>query len=242
MDKRAFVSSCSNGSTGRHRAAVQRRRPRVTRVDMDIAVLLSGGGRSLENVLQKIESGDLAGVNVKCVLASKKSAGGLGKAESRGIPTRVLTPKEFDTEEEFSDAITSSLDEFGVDLAVLAGWMHFYRIPDHYLGKVVNIHPSLIPAFCGKGYYGERVHRAVLDFGAKITGCTVHFADNEYDHGPIILQRSVPVEEDDDDESLAARVFESEKLALPDALRLLAEDRVIIDGRRVKIGPPSTPP
>mmetsp|Transcript_12300 Transcript_12300/g.50655 ORF Transcript_12300/g.50655 Transcript_12300/m.50655 type:complete len:121 (+) Transcript_12300:738-1100(+) len=119
--------------------------------------------------------------------------------------------------------------------------MHFYRIPDRYLGKVVNIHPSLIPAFCGKGYYGERVHRAVLDFGAKITGCTVHFADNEYDHGPIILQRSVPVEEDDDDESLAARVFESEKLALPDALRLLAEDRVIIDGRRVKICPLQTP-
>lgn len=158
-------------------------------------------------------------------------------------------------------------DDFEVDLAVLAGWMHFYKIPERYMTKLINIHPSLIPAFCGKGYYGNRVHQAVvsradqiqpsfraarsaaahtrgarcdrqsrkLDFGAKVTGCTVHFADNEYDHGPIILQRAVQVDEDDDVDRLAARVFEEEKEALPEAIRLLSEGRVLVEGRRVRI-------
>src|SRR5207253_7165627 len=107
------------------------------------------------------------------------------------------------------------------------------RVPDDYLGRVMNIHPALIPAFCGKGFYGHRVHEAVLQAGVKVTGCTVHFADNEYDHGPIILQRTVPVLDDDTAETLAQRVFEQECEAYPEAIHLFAEGRLGLEGRRV---------
>ena len=109
------------------------------------------------------------------------------------------------------------------------------QVPDDFLGRVMNIHPALIPAFCGKGYYGHHVHEAVLAYGVKVSGCTVHFADNEYDHGPIILQRAVPVLDDDTPDTLAARVFEQECEAYPEAIRLFAEGRLRIEGRRVKI-------
>mmetsp|Transcript_10793 Transcript_10793/g.33048 ORF Transcript_10793/g.33048 Transcript_10793/m.33048 type:complete len:250 (-) Transcript_10793:721-1470(-) len=234
----AFISAVPGRcNVAGQRLAVCTRNSGRSRMALDVAVLISGGGRSLENIFERIESGELADVKVKCVVASKASAGGLRRAEARGIPTRVLPVKDFESVDKFSEAITSTLDEFVVDLAVLAGWMHFYKIPKKYATKVVNIHPSLIPAFCGKGYYGNRVHEAVLQFGAKLTGCTVHFADNEYDHGPIIMQLPVPVAEDDDADSLAARVFEREKEALPKALQLIAEGRVQIDGRRVRILP-----
>mmetsp|Transcript_22005 Transcript_22005/g.54399 ORF Transcript_22005/g.54399 Transcript_22005/m.54399 type:complete len:119 (-) Transcript_22005:311-667(-) len=115
--------------------------------------------------------------------------------------------------------------------------MHFYRIPPKFAGRVVNIHPALIPAFSGKGYYGSRVHTAAIEFGVKISGCTVHFADNVYDHGPIVLQRAVPVLEGDSADELAARVFEEEKVALPEALRLIAGKRVKVVGNRTEIVP-----
>eukprot|EP00181_Compsopogon_caeruleus_P000899 CAMPEP_0184679942 /NCGR_PEP_ID=MMETSP0312-20130426/2814_1 /TAXON_ID=31354 /ORGANISM="Compsopogon coeruleus, Strain SAG 36.94" /LENGTH=210 /DNA_ID=CAMNT_0027129731 /DNA_START=348 /DNA_END=981 /DNA_ORIENTATION=+ len=169
------------------------------------------------------------------IKASKTSAAGLQYAEERGIPRSVLRPKDFSHVEEFSAAISEEMDRHAIDLVVLAGWMHFYQIPSRYEGRVLNIHPSLIPAFCGQGYYGTKVHQAVLDFGAKITGCTVHFADNQFDHGPVILQRSVPVLDDDTVESLAARVFEEEKLALPEAIQMIADDRIEVRGRRVRV-------
>src|SRR5947208_11194378 len=114
----------------------------------------------------------------------------------------------------------------------MAGFLQLLHVPDDYLGRVMNIHPALIPAFCGKGYYGQRVHEAVLAYGAKVSGCTVHFADNVYDHGPIILQRVVEVRDDDTPEALAARVHEQEHDAYPEAIRLFAEGRLRLDGRR----------
>lgn len=128
-----------------------------------VAILVSGGGRSLENICEKIDSAVVNGCKVSLVIASKKSAGAIEKAERRGIPTRVLRLRDFERSTElFSDAISNVLDEYDVDLVVLAGWMHFYLIPSRYEGKVINIHPSLIPAFCGKGYFGHHVHEAVV--------------------------------------------------------------------------------
>ena len=120
---------------------------------------------------------------------------------------------------------------------VLGGFLSLLNIPPEYKGRVLNVHPSLIPAFCGEGYYGSKVHKAVLDYGAKVSGCTVHFADDAYDSGPIVIQRVVPVLEDDTPESLAARVFQEECRALPEAIAMYAEGRLRFDGRRVHITP-----
>jgi folate-dependent phosphoribosylglycinamide formyltransferase PurN len=126
-------------------------------------VLVSGSGRSLQNICERIEAGRLTGVKVSVVIASKASAGALDRAQRFGIQTRVLKPKDYGSDVEiYSNAITAVLDECHVDMVVLAGWLHFYAIPDRYAGKVINIHPSLIPSFCGKGYYGHRVHEAVV--------------------------------------------------------------------------------
>src|SRR5262249_13978637 len=129
-------------------------------------------------------------------------------------------------------------------LVCMAGFLQLVQIPDDFAGRVMNIHPALIPAFCGKGFHGRHVHEAVLASGVRGSGCTVHFADNEYDHGPIILQRVVPVLDDDTPEGLAARVFEEECEAYPEAIRLFAEDRLRVEGRRVRVLPagPHTPP
>lgn len=207
---------------------------------LNTGVLVSGGGRSLENICARIADGRLTGLSVSVVIASKKTAGALARAEKFDIPSRVVRPRDFDHDSDrFSEALSTVLDEFQVDLVVLAGWMHFYRIPDRFSERVVNIHPSLIPSFCGKGFYGHYVHQAVLDYGAKVTGCTVHFANNEYDNGPIILQLPVAVSETDDADSLAARVFEAETEALPAALQLFADGRlqVVGDGKRVHVLP-----
>ena len=121
----------------------------------------------------------------------------------------------------------------------MGGFLKRVTIPEDFANRVVNIHPALVPAFCGEGFYGHRVHEAVLEYGAKLSGCTVHFADNQYDHGPVILQRAVPVLDDDTPETLAARVFEAECEAYPEAIRLIAAGRVAVEGRRVRIRPES---
>ena len=133
------------------------------------------------------------------------------------------------------DAIFSACRDAGVDYVAMAGFLKLAPVPDDFAGRVVNIHPALIPAFCGPGMYGHRVHQAVLDAGVKVTGCTVHFVDNEYDHGPIIWQQPVPVFDDDTADTLAKRVFEVEKEAYPHVLQLLAAGRIKLDGRRVTI-------
>jgi phosphoribosylglycinamide formyltransferase-1 len=147
----------------------------------------------------------------------------------------VVSRKEAGSREEFSHRIFNRCRQENADLVCLAGFLQLIHVPDDFLGRVMNIHPSLIPAFCGKGFYGHHVHEAVLAYGAKITGCTVHFADNEYDHGPIILQRAVPVKDDDTPETLSERVIGQESEAYPEAIRLFAQGRLRIEGRRVRL-------
>jgi phosphoribosylglycinamide formyltransferase-1 len=200
------------------------------------AVLISGGGTTLRNLIQKIEAG-LLDVAIELVISSDPAARGLQFARAAGIPNVAVVRKQFDSREAFSAVIFDHCRRAEVDLVVMGGFLKQVTIPDDFTNRVVNIHPALIPSFCGKGMYGHHVHEAVLEYGAKITGCTVHFADNEYDQGPVILQTAVPVMEDDTPESLAARVFEAECEAYPEVLRLVAAGRVTVKGRRVHIAP-----
>jgi phosphoribosylglycinamide formyltransferase-1 len=184
-----------------------------------IAMLVSGGGRSLENLAAAIGKGEVP-AQIVLVLSSTEKAFALERARRLEIPAVVVDPGRKLGAEEYSRDVFAAVENFRADLAVMAGFLRLLRIPPRWAGRVLNIHPSLLPAFGGKGFYGERVHKAVLDAGAKETGCTVHYVDDEYDHGPILLQRKVGVRADDTVESLAARVFEEEKLALPEALRI----------------------
>jgi len=199
-----------------------------------IAVLISGGGTTLRNFIEKIAAGRLP-VEIALVVSSSPAARGLQFAADAGIPSVVVARKSFADQNAFSRAIFDRCRLSHVDLVAMAGFLKRVTIPEDFAGRVVNIHPALVPAFCGEGFYGRRVHEAVLEYGAKLSGCTVHFADNQYDHGPVILQRAVPVLDDDTPETLAARVFEAECEAYPEALRLLAAGRVTVEGRRVRI-------
>ena len=152
-----------------------------------------------------------------------------------GLPCEVIARKQFDSVESFSAAIFDRCRRATVDLVTLAGFLSLIRVPPDFQCRVLNIHPALIPAFCGHGFHGHRVHEAVLARGVKVSGCTVHFADNEYDHGPIVVQRAVPVLEADTPDTLAARVFAAECEAYPEAIRLFAEGRVQITNGRLQI-------
>lgn len=197
-----------------------------------LAVLISGGGTTLLNLQEKIGQGDLAAEVVQ-VIASRET-NGVARSRHLGLPTQVLSPKSFTNLEEFSRALFGLCRDADAQLVVLAGFLCRILIPDDFIGRVMNIHPALIPAFCGQGMYGHHVHEAVLARGCKVSGCTVHFCDNEYDHGPIILQRTVPVLDDDTPDSLAARVFQAECVAYPDAIRLFASGNLRIEGHRVR--------
>jgi phosphoribosylglycinamide formyltransferase-1 len=196
-----------------------------------VGFLVSGGGTTVANVHRLVEEGSLD-IEIAVVVASRPGTRAIERAEAWGVPSAVVPRKECADKEEFGRRVTAVLDEHRVELICMAGFLSLYPIPAHYEGKVLNIHPALIPAFCGKGYYGHHVHEAVVRSGVKVTGCTVHFADNEYDHGPIILQRAVPVSFSDDPDTIAARVFEQECEAYPEAIRLFAEGRLeVVDGR-----------
>lgn len=201
---------------------------------LPIAVLISGGGTTLGNLLEKIKQQDLP-VDVRLVISSNPQAGGLNYAREASIPVEIVQPSPAATAEEFSAAVFDPCRQAEVALVVMGGFLKHVLIPGDFENRVVNIHPGLIPAFCGRGFYGLRVHQAVLDYGAKISGCTIHFVDDQYDHGPIILQRSVPVYDGDTAEQLAARIFAVECEAYPEALRMIAEGRVQVTGRRVRI-------
>jgi formyltetrahydrofolate-dependent phosphoribosylglycinamide formyltransferase len=201
-----------------------------------LAVLISGSGTTLQNLLDRIAAGRLR-ARVVLVVSNRADAFGLVRASQAGVSTAVVERKPFPSREEFSRAIFDLCRMAGADLVCLGGFLQLLLIPEDFLGRVLNIHPALIPAFCGKGLYGHHVHEAVLAYGAKVSGCTVHFADNQYDHGPIILQRVVPVLDDDTPDLLAARVFEQECEAYPEAIRLFAEGRLRLEGRRVRILP-----
>lgn len=196
-----------------------------------IAVLLSGSGRTLVNLCDRIDAGDVP-ARVVLVIASKECLGAQ-RARERGIPT-LVEPGAVS-----ADRLDAALREHGAQWVALAGYLKMVNIPAAFRGRVVNIHPALLPAFGGPGMYGDRVHRAVLDHGCKVAGCTVHLCDERYDTGPIVLQRACEVRDDDTPETLAARVFELEKRAYPEALTALIEGRVVVEGRRTRILPRS---
>jgi phosphoribosylglycinamide formyltransferase-1 len=199
-----------------------------------LAVLLSAGGTTLQNLLDRSADRRLS-VRIVLVISNNADAYGLTRAENAGIPTAIVDRKECSSREEFSRRIFERIRQAQADLVCLAGFLQLLTIPDDFANRVMNIHPALIPSFCGKGFYGHHVHEAALSYGVKVSGCTVHFADNVYDHGPIILQRTVPVLDNDTPETLAARVFEQECEAYPDAIRLFADGRLRIEGRRVYV-------
>lgn len=201
---------------------------------INLGVLISGGGNTLQNFIDHIEIGKLP-ATIQIVISSKPDVSGLDRARKHNLRTAVIPSANYTDIDAFSRAITAELDKYPIDLVTLAGFVHFYNIPEKYHGKVMNIHPGLIPAFCGHHYYGKKVHEAVINYGAKVSGCTVHFADNMYDNGPIIIQRTVPVLENDTPDTLAARVFQEECEAYPEAIRLFAEGRLKIEGRKVRI-------
>ncbi|MBR0225178.1 MAG: phosphoribosylglycinamide formyltransferase [Thermoguttaceae bacterium] len=210
-----------------------------------LAVLISGRGRTLKNLLDVIDRGELD-AEICVVIASSKNSSGLQYAEKYNIPIAVVESSDYETTEDFSDEVFRPCFATGADYVVMAGYLKYLRIPHELKDRVLNIHPSLIPSFCGKGMYGRRVHEQVLAGGVKVTGCTVHFVDNEYDHGPIIVQKWVEVHDDDTIDTLSDRVlYECEFKAYPEALRYISEGRVQVvdlpnsDNRVVHILPES---
>lgn len=199
-----------------------------------VAVLLSGEGTSLENLCDRIDDGAVP-AQVVLVIASREAACGLSRAERRGIPAVAVPRRSFSSSASFNDAIHAELDKRDVDLVALLGFLSIFELRQRYAGRTINVHPALIPAFSGKGFYGHRVHEAVLEAGVRLTGATVHFADDAYDRGPIILQEAVAVEDDDTPDTLADRVRAVERRLVPEAIRLFAEGRLEIEGRRVRI-------
>ena len=183
-----------------------------------IALLVSGGGRSLENLAEVIARGELQ-AEIALVLSNTPQALALRRAERLGLDALVVRHGDFAGPDDFGRAVFDAVEARGCELVVLAGFLRLLPVPDAWLGRVINIHPALLPKFGGVGYYGDRVHRAVLAAGEVQTGCTVHYVTNEFDAGPPILQRAIAVEPDDTPERLAARVFEQERRALPEAIR-----------------------
>ena len=201
-----------------------------------IVVLISGGGRTLQNLIRHMDAGQLD-VEIPLVIASSAKAKGLPFAEDAGIPAEVVRRESFDDQDAFSRAIFNRARDLNADVVVMGGFVKLLTVPDDFANRVTNIHPALLPSFGGEGMYGHFVHEAVLEAGCKVSGCTVHFADNEYDRGPIIVQKAVPVLEDDTPDTLAARVFEAECKAYPEALQAIAEGRVTVKKRKVRIAP-----
>ena len=200
---------------------------------LPIAVLISGGGTTLNNLLSVYRQGNLS-VDFRTVISSRADAGGIQFAHQSGIKTHIISRKG-QHPDEHRDAIFDVCRRLGVSLVVMGGYLDHLLIPDDYANRVVNIHPSLIPAFCGKGFYGLRVHQAVLEYGAKLSGCTVHFVDNQFDHGPIIAQAACPVADDDTPQSLQARVFELECRIYPATIQAIATGKLSVVGRHVSI-------
>lgn len=201
---------------------------------LNLAVLLSGTGRTLVNLQQAILAGRVD-ARIRIVISSKAQAYGLERAREYGLEAVAVPRRSFPDEMAFNQAINTILERYSLDLVVLAGFLSLYHPLPALRGRVMNVHPALLPAFGGKGMYGEHVHKAVLAAGVKISGCTVHFADAQYDHGPIIAQSAVPVLEDDTVETLAARVFAAECVLYPQAIQWFAEGRLQVEGQRVRI-------
>ncbi len=201
---------------------------------LKMAVLVSGGGTNLQAIIDAIESGKITNAEISVVISNNAGAYALKRAEKYGIEARCISPKQYESRQAFNEALLAALQSYQVDLVVLAGCL--VVIPEimvkAYLNRIINIHPALIPSFCGTGYYGLKVHEAVLARGVKVTGATVHFVDEGTDTGPIILQKAVEVKEDDTPEVLQRRVMEqAEWVIMPQAIDLIANDRIqVVDG------------
>ncbi len=199
-----------------------------------LAVLLSGSGTTLQNIIDRIGCGEVD-ATVAGVISSRAGVFGLERARKCDIPTLEVVRKKFATREGFNTALWEAIRGFSPDLVVLAGFMSLIDVPSDFQNRIINVHPALIPAFCGHGMYGHHVHEAVINYGAKVSGATVHFVDNEYDHGPIILQGTVPVLDGDTADTLAERVQALERELYPQAIQLFAEGRLQVAGRRVLV-------
>ena len=205
---------------------------------LKLGILVSGGGTNLQAIIDKIESGWLKECSIVTVVSSRPDAYALERAGKHGIPTACISAKASPSPEEYDRALISHFKSFDVGLVVLAGFLSMLGagFVNTYRNRIINIHPALIPSFCGKGFYGITPHRKAIEYGVKVTGATVHFIDLEYDSGPIILQKAVCVHDDDTPETLQQRVMqEAEWELLPEAIRLFSEGRLTIEGRRVKI-------
>ncbi len=205
---------------------------------LKLAVLVSGGGTNLQALIDQIEQSKLTGVKIEVVISNKAGVHALTRAKQHGIPSEVILKKDFVGKEEFGKALVKLLECYQVDLVVLAGCLLIIpeQVIEAYRNRIINIHPALIPSFCGEGYYGLKVHEAVLARGVKITGATVHFVDEGTDTGPIILQKAVNVWPGDTPELLQQRVMEqAEWELLPKAVQLIADHRIVIEDNKVTI-------
>ena len=205
---------------------------------LKMAVLVSGGGTNLQAIIDKLEEGQITNAEISVVISNNPNAYALERAKKHGIEARCISPKQYENREAFNEALLAALQSYGVDLVVLAGCL--VVIPEimvqAYPNRIINVHPSLIPSFCGTGYYGLKVHEAVLERGAKVTGATVHFVDEGTDTGPIILQKAVEVREGDTPEILQRRVMEeAEWEIMPKAIDLIANDRIKVEDGLVKL-------
>lgn len=203
-----------------------------------IAVLVSGGGTNLQALIDAQNDGKIENGEIAAVISSSPEAYALERAEKAGIDHYVLDRKDYKNNREYTVALKEKLEALGIDLVVLAGFMTILteEIVQAFPNAIINIHPALIPSFCGEGYYGLNVHKSALDFGAKVSGATVHFVSEECDNGPIILQKAIDIEEDDTPESLQKRIMENcEWILLPEAVSLFCQDRLKVDGRKVQI-------
>lgn len=205
---------------------------------LNIAVLVSGGGTNLQAILDAQRRGDIVGGEVTCVISSKADAYALERAKQAGIPGEVLLRRQFADQDSYDDALLALLVHYQIDLVVLAGFMTIIsnRVVGQYRDRIMNVHPSLIPSFCGDGFYGLRVHEAALEKGVKVTGATVHFVNEICDGGPIILQKAVEVLQDDTPERLQRRVMEqAEWEILPRAISLFCQGKLQVAGNRVNL-------
>ncbi|HHU72027.1 MAG TPA: phosphoribosylglycinamide formyltransferase [Clostridiales bacterium] len=203
-----------------------------------VGVLISGGGTNLQALIDNVEKGQLDNVTIEVVISSKKDAYGLERARDHGIRAVEIIKKDYSDPGLFEEALLDELDRNNIDLVVLAGYLQIVpsKVVEAYKNRIINIHPSLIPAFCGNGFYGLKVHEEAIKRGVKITGATVHFVDEGTDTGPIIMQKAVELKDDDTPESLQLRVMEeAEWVILPEAVGLIAKGKVVVNNNVVRI-------
>ena len=193
-----------------------------------MVVLISGAGSTLENLIARIADGRLSGVRIVQVVSSRAAVRGVEIARAAGLPVAIVRKRDYPDDDAFSAAQTTAIDSAAPDLAVMAGFLCLWRLPQSYAGRVINIHPALLPMFGGRGFFGMHVHEAVLNSGATESGCTVHLVDNEYDHGPILAQQRIPVLPGDTPETLAARVGEAERDLLPEVISRISRETLPI--------------